>query len=323
MDPSTLSSTLTTLLDSLTAPTTLSATLPPPADLSFERTLSRPLARNLDSESARILALVSKVLDWSTGETGKGELDEDMIQEGVYNDVIERVEGLLERADDGIEKGLGVGKYKNQKGSNTVGVNMAVAEQKEKEKAQLAPLPAHILHSRDLVKPQSLFPPRLVVPCPPLTETPISSLPLWTPILRSKPNALSPSSSPSDWLTTELHTPTQNSRSDFPAAAPRMRYIHPYLAELQSLQPPPSYFEEPKEPERKVSKTSFDQVPFEWVGDLEKLKMMVAEIREQGASGRKELAIDLEHHDLRSWSGVTCLIQVRFVLPLSGWKEHC
>ena len=55
---------LATLRSSLTAPTTAAASLPDPSDLAFERSLSRPLAKRLDAESERVLALVSSVLKW-------------------------------------------------------------------------------------------------------------------------------------------------------------------------------------------------------------------------------------------------------------------
>lgn len=35
------------------------------------------------------------------------------------------------------------------------------------------------------------------------------------------------------------------------------------------------------------------------------------EIRAVGKEGKKELAVDLEHHETRSWWGITCLMQVR------------
>ena len=133
---------LPSLLDSLQAallaPTTAAAALPDASDLAFERTLSRPLARQLDVESTRILALVSSVLQWSEGEKAGKEPDGEMIREGVYGDVVERVEVLLERADDSIEKHLGTGKHKA--GVGAIGAKVVVeAPKNEKGGSPFAP----------------------------------------------------------------------------------------------------------------------------------------------------------------------------------------
>lgn len=296
---------LPTLLESLQTalltPTTAAAALPDASDLAFERTLSRPLARQLDAESTRILALVSSVLAWSEGEKAGKELDGEMIREGMYGDVVERVEVLLERADDSIEKHLGTGKHKA--GVGAIGAKAVV----EVPKNDKGPLPSHLLHAPDLARPQLLFSQRLILPRPSLDAG--SPPPLWTPVLTRKPHALSTDS----WLATELFTPPSPG-SLAPTPQPRTRYAHPYASELAVLQPPATYFQAPQQP-APVSKTSFADTPFEWVGDVAGLQKMVEEIRECGKEGLKDLAVDLEHHDLRSWSGVTCLIQVRWCVP--------
>jgi exosome complex exonuclease RRP6 len=285
---------------SLLKPTALADTLPDASDLAFERTLSRPLARQLDAESARILALVGKVLAWTEGGNGK-ELDGEMIREGVYSDVIERVEKLLEGADDSIEKHLGVGKHKAGVGALGAKLDRPIKEAKK-------PLPAHLLLA-DIPKPQLLFPPRLVHPRPLVTETDPST-PFWKPLLRTKPHALDSTKSKSrkDFLVTEVYTPTVKD-PNAPLRPPRVRYAHPYADEYDVLSPPESYFIAPSVP-LPISPTSFTDVPFEWVNTPELLKKMLDEIREVGLAGEKELAVDLEHHDLRSWTGICCLLQL-------------
>ena len=228
---------LPSLLDSLQAallaPTTAAAALPDASDLAFERTLSRPLARQLDVESTRILALVSSVLQWSEGEKAGKEPDGEMIREGVYGDVVERVEVLLERADDSIEKHLGTGKHKA--GVGAIGAKVVVEAPKNEKGA----LPSHLLHAPDLPRPQRLFSPRLVLPRPSLDAG--SPSPLWKPVLTAKPHALSTA----PWLVTELFTPPSPG-SLAPTPPPRTRYAHPYAAELAAIQPPATYFVAPE-----------------------------------------------------------------------------
>lgn len=307
---------LATLLANLEAalvdPTTAASQLPDAGDLGFERSLSRPFARNLDKEAERILALVSNVLNWSQGTPNAPHLDGDLIRDGEYRQVIEKVEPLLERADDGIEKHLGIGKGKTG-GVGAVGAKteeeLEALQQKSAGKHNnKAKLPANLLHDADLARPQLQFPPRLILPRPSVDTTANEGEePLWKPLLRRKPHAASSAS----WLTTELYAPTEDRFTVVTNTAPPAytRYTHPYAAELGALTPPESYFLKPEQPPR-PAEDSFEKTSFEWIGDKIGLDKMIKEIRAVGQQGEKELAVDLEHHDYRSWGGITSLMQV-------------
>lgn len=304
--PNSFSALLEALTQALAVPTTSAAALPAAGDLQFERTLSRPLGRKLDAEAERVLGLAEKLLKWTKGnsegeEGGKQmELDGEMIVEGVYSDVIERVEGLLEGADEGIERHLGLGKAK---AASALGAKLIEGPTKPKE-AALPPLPAHLLNAPDLARPQLLFPPRLVIPRPNIDD---QEAPLWKPVLRTKLHAKDPLA---DWLVEELYTsPEPHPLSTTPAPPPRLRFQHPYQAELSSLLAPAEYFVAPIEP-TPFAETSFEDVPFLWVGSKESLGVMIEEIRQVGLKGKKDLAVDLEHHGTRTWSGMTSLLQL-------------
>ncbi|GAA5957994.1 hypothetical protein JCM21900_004740 [Sporobolomyces salmonicolor] len=299
---------LDTLQAALVPPTTAAASLPSPSDLSFERTLSRVLARNLDSEADRILALAQSVLSWATGPI---DLDSDLIRDGSYSEVIDRVETLLERADDGIEQHLGIGK--NRGGLGAVGAKSAQEmQEREKMRAKQERLPARLLHDASIDKPQKHFTPRTKLPIPTVNDTSAvgeRGMPLWKPILRRKVNPLNDSGS-EGWLQTELYEPASKFTAATATTPPSYtRYAHPYATELGALKPPSSLLAPPKKP-APPAKNSFEQTPFEWVGDAKALKRMIGEIRKVGEQGMKDLAIDLEHHDFRSWEGITCLIQL-------------
>ncbi|GAA5904282.1 exosome nuclease subunit RRP6 [Sporobolomyces salmoneus] len=315
-----LESILNTLQSSLIAPTRTASLLPSPSDLSFERTLSRSLARSLDSQSASILSLAQNLLDWAqpegTPEGGKKrvELDGDLIRDGDYS-IIERVEKLLEHADDQIEKHLGVGKHKKSGTGGVVGAKGAKSfeemQEKEKMKQKLERLPAKLLHDSSLPKPQLLFTSRTKIEPQTLEEEEgIEGIPLWKPILSTKLNALDEEA---HWLQTEVYEPTSKFTIVTDTTPPSYtRYVHPYKSELEQLVPSKSLLDLPKQPPAAIPKDSFEKTPFEWVGDKGTLERMVEEIRKIGEEeeGLKELAVDLEHHDFRSWSGFTCLIQL-------------
>jgi len=302
---------------SLVAPTRSAALLPSSSDLSFERTLSRSFARKLDSQSTRILSLAQSILSW-TNESPI-ELDEDLIKDGEYSKITQTVEGWLEQADEQLDKHQNQGKYKPQSGGGAVGAKtQEEMQEKSKNQGKLERLPAKLLHDSTLPKPQLLFTRRTVVQAPEVEDRSANDeggIPLWKPILRRKLNPLNPESDES-WLQTELYQPTSRFTSVTDTTPPAYtRYTHPYQSELAALLPPASLLSLPDQP-KPIPKDSFEKTPFEWVGDEKALEKMIEEIRNVGKDeGMKELAVDLEHHDFRSWEGFTCLIQVSSILP--------
>ncbi|GAA6062191.1 hypothetical protein JCM10212_006472, partial [Sporobolomyces blumeae] len=310
------------------------ALLPDPADLAFERTLDRSLARQLDHTSSNLLHLAERLLNWAkpvplkldTANDDKVELDPDLVKDGEYSRVVNTVEHWLEQADEHVEHYLGTGKHKRQVGA--VGAkSQDLVAQRDAKRSRLDRLPQRLLHDSSIVKPQLAFLPRTKVPIPDLDDASANGeggIPLWKPILRTKVHANRDEDDDdhegedgerSSWLQTELYEPTSRftavTRTEPP---PYTRYVHPYLSELSSLSPPNLLSSTvPTGPVRRFESDSFDQTPFEWVGTRAALETMVDEIRTVGnrdGGNAKELAIDLEHHDLRSWSGITCLIQL-------------
>ncbi|GAA5821490.1 hypothetical protein JCM3770_000597 [Rhodotorula araucariae] len=307
---------LASLLDQLQAaivpPTTAAAALPDAADLAFERTLSRRLAKGLDHEADRILSLAAAVLNWAAPPTGSApptELDPDLIRDGVYGNVIQPVESLLEQADDGIEKHLGIGKNRPA-GPGAVGAKSAAEmDDRTKSRAKLDRLPARLLHDASIEKPQKRFSQRTRVPIPDIDDDG-AAVPLWKPILRRKVHALAGADGEEGWLQTEIYEPSSSyTVTTATVPPPYTRYTHPYAPEIAAVSPPAHFLDPPATPVPQPT-NSFDKVPFEWVGDAQTLERMVQEIRKAGENGYKDLAIDLEHHDMRAWAGTTCLIQL-------------
>ncbi|GJN89022.1 hypothetical protein Rhopal_001996-T1 [Rhodotorula paludigena] len=309
---------LDALQSAIVPPTAAAAALPSAADLAFERTLSRKLARSLDAEAHRVLQLATSVLHWAAPpappkgalSTPQAELDPDLLRDGAYSDVTERIERLLELADDNVERHLGIGKARAA-GVGAVGAKSASEmDERERARAKAGRLPARLLHDAAIDKPQRRFTQRTRVAAPDVDDasaTGDGAVPLWKPVLRRKVNALSDDAA---WLETELYEPTSSYTSTTATSPPAYtRYAHPYAAELAALTPPAHFSSKPSKPAPHPA-GSFDSTPFEWVGDAAALERMIGEIRQVGAAGQKDLAIDLEHHDFRSWSGITCLIQL-------------
>ncbi|KAG9046000.1 exosome nuclease subunit [Tulasnella sp. UAMH 9824] len=76
---------------------------------------------------------------------------------------------------------------------------------------------------------------------------------------------------------------------------------HPYRYEISNLEYPPGLFEETNP--RPVK--SFEDTPFTWVDTPAGLSAMLEKLK-----AASEIAVDLEHHDYRTFNGFVCLMQV-------------
>jgi exosome complex exonuclease RRP6 len=78
-------------------------------------------------------------------------------------------------------------------------------------------------------------------------------------------------------------------------------YEHPYKAELEQLEWSAAMLTAPCE----SSFLSLEDTPYSYVRDTRAFAEMLAELE-----GAEELALDLEHHNFRSYQGFTCLVQL-------------
>lgn len=78
-------------------------------------------------------------------------------------------------------------------------------------------------------------------------------------------------------------------------------YEHPYHYELETLEWTPRMCVPPSHP----MFMSLEDTPYSFVADARSFAEMLAELE-----GADELAIDLEHHNFRSYQGFTCLMQL-------------
>lgn len=80
-----------------------------------------------------------------------------------------------------------------------------------------------------------------------------------------------------------------------------MLYQHPYHAEIDAARYPEGMFVV-KEP---VMYSPFEETEGVWVDTVEGLRSMLEELKRA-----EEIAVDLEHHDTRSYIGFVCLMQI-------------
>ncbi|WVQ97195.1 hypothetical protein IAU59_004305 [Kwoniella sp. CBS 9459] len=299
---------LTSALDSLT---THAAALPDKSDLSFHRTLDRKFAKDLDSASDRLLKLTERLLSLvdhsqrSAVEKGKAKArvgvnkgsrrkleDEDDVVDGFRQSVVGVVDGLLEDADSSLDD------LRGEKKKAAIAIKPALAAaagqklpgpfSKPRER-----LPLSIFHASDIPKPQLLF------------DDQVDNFPSsgpWKPSMTFKPHAMVPLDfeAPLDFLLTREEELDPSKEAWRRQKEIRFR-SHPYFYETRNLPYPTSMFiEAPPIPPR-----SFQDTPFEFVDTPEALGRMVEELKKA-----KEIAVDLEHHQMRSYSGFTCLIQI-------------
>ncbi|SMN22963.1 similar to Saccharomyces cerevisiae YOR001W RRP6 Nuclear exosome exonuclease component [Maudiozyma saulgeensis] len=107
------------------------------------------------------------------------------------------------------------------------------------------------------------------------------------PLLKEKPNALIP---------LEESVVLVPGKEDEPE-----HYKHPYEYEIDHQE----YNPEILKTEEPIPSTNWDESDAMWVDNTETLQQMITELKPF-----KELAIDLEHHDYRSYYGIVCLMQI-------------
>ncbi|WVN85849.1 uncharacterized protein L203_101001 [Cryptococcus depauperatus CBS 7841] len=293
---------LTSTLDQLT---TYAAALPAKTDLNFARSIDRKFAKSLDSTSERVLSITERLLalveegqktargkDRGKGkpEIGRRKLeDQDDVVDGYRGAVLSVVDGLLEDADTNLDV------LKGNKTLAAIHVKPELVAQAGKKLPGpfTERLPQNIMHASSLVKPQLLFHDR---PDNVRTKEP------WRPTLSSKPHSMVPLNFK---IPLEYELTYEEEMDPSKAVWRKEKELrlrrHPYYYETKHLPYPTSMFidSQPIQPQ------PFEQTPLEFVDTPEKLQKMVERLEDA-----KEIAVDLEHHDMRSYAGFTCLIQI-------------
>ncbi|KAL4979331.1 ribonuclease H-like domain-containing protein [Aspergillus desertorum] len=263
----------------------------PVNDLNFHRTSSAKVSEELDEQSGRLLSLTSSLLKAATAGTdisAPALSDEDSIEDN-WRGIVDVIDALLEKADACLDEFTGV--IKKLVPSQDKDAETRGTAAANARKAQNFPTIYDYGPSK-IPKPQLLFEHHV---------DPRDSSP-FKPLLKTKPHAI-------ESLEQSL-TP--------PADAPR-GYRNPYETEIRAAKYPSSVY---------TVSAPIDYLPFEsttatFVDTLDGVKEMLAELK-----SAREIAIDLEHHDVHSYHGLVSLMQIStrekdwVVDTLKPWREE-
>lgn len=264
-------------------------------DLSFHRSSSENVSRSLDRQTAHLLRLTNKLLRAATADSGvKGPQlkDRDGIDDN-WPGVVDVIDDLLEKADASLDEFTGAIKR----------LSPSVPD-----RTQTPPRPLNTSGARysshQIEKPQLLFNRKVNN----FDTTP------WFPLLTNKPHATAP-----------LEEILRDHNSKYILLRRERRStnighrIHPYQKEIEDYQYPPAVYQEaepiPFSPPQNAPATFVDTE----VGVLQML---------QELKSAKEIAVDLEHHDYHTYTGIVCLMQIStrnkdwIVDTLKPWREN-
>ncbi|KAF2716880.1 hypothetical protein K431DRAFT_335186 [Polychaeton citri CBS 116435] len=254
--------------------TTRSASALASEDLSFHRSLDPSIGSKLDRQNARLITLAQGLLASATAGSEsirkQPRLSDIESVEDNWKAVVDVVDSLLERADTALDEFTGAVKRLTP---TREGLHQTP---NAKPLPRTSSKPAAAFRNQDIPKPQLLFD---VVP------NNFESEP-FKPLLLTKPHA-------SNALET---TPSRHGGDDR-----RPQYSHPYQLEIEQYQYPASVhtYSEP------VIFHAFEETTATLVDTEEQMEEMLEELKKA-----KEIAIDLEHHDHRSYIGIVSLMQI-------------
>ncbi|KIM36578.1 hypothetical protein M413DRAFT_449112 [Hebeloma cylindrosporum] len=277
---------ITRLQAAALAATRKSAVLP--LDIAFHRSMDPEFAQGLDTFSERVLAVTNRLLNLvstvdqtkSSRGKGKGKLEnQDDVVDNFHSLVVDSMDQLLEKTDICLDEFLGKNK------APAIAINPPIAsnskrsmtktstKQSTSEPGRIEPV---IHHAPHLSKPQLLF-----------TKQPENSDAPWYPTLSHKYNA----KVPLGYIYTDTETESNSG----------ILANHPYRYEITHLTYPSRMFETCNP----VAPPSLDDTEATWVSTPEDFQQMLAKLK-----NATEIAVDLEHHSYRSYTGFLCLLQI-------------
>ncbi|KAI9680728.1 MAG: exosome nuclease subunit [Caeruleum heppii] len=258
-------------------------------DLPFHRSMRPVFGTNLDNQSSRLLGLAQDVLR-SAGKGVEAEAEVNIAELQDVDDVETNWQTLVDSIDSLLEKAdTCLDEYTGVIKRLSPGQQDLQVQSKTRVKSK----PSNLFRNQPLAKPQLLFD----------SKPPADSSTPFKPLLTSKPHAV---------------VPLDKSLSMIPSQDGAEIYKHPYEPEITQLEYPPYIY------------TEADPIPYQplettsaiFVDREDSVIAMLAELKKA-----KEIAIDLEHHDTRSYVGLVSLMQIStrdqdwIVDTLKPWRE--
>ncbi|KAL5501535.1 RRP6 [Sanghuangporus vaninii] len=256
-----------------------------PADINFNRAIDNDFAREIDSCSTTTLELANRLLGHSTSSyatnsrarcKSKLEGQEDVV-DSFGSLVVDVLDQLFERVDMKVDEYLG----RNKPPAISV-KPLQTASSAKTSTHRSGRLDPSILHAAHISKPQLCFKKRV-------DNSNVS----WTPKLKHKYNAQVP-------LGFTMYD-SADVDEDGGTDSLSLKLAHPYLFEIKHISYPRHMFEH----RESTSPLSFENTPFTWIDTKGGLESLLDKLRRV-----QEIAIDLEHHSYRSFSGFVCLMQI-------------
>ncbi|POR36144.1 Exosome complex exonuclease rrp6 [Tolypocladium paradoxum] len=255
-------------------------------DLSFQRTVNPHVAENLDDKTARVLQLSTRLLQAAAKACGvKPPTLEDAEDIDMrWPDVVDVVDSILEKADMALDEYTGLVKRKEPPSAEPVGSLVAslplakpsLTSGQQAPNSKRSKSTGKVVRNANVTKPQVQF------------ERKPDNFPTgpWKPILTKKPHA---------------SVPLDQSFVTFSGENGAPQYKHPYEAEISNMTYPARLLQtaEPVPPQ------PADETCATWVDTYEGVLDMLKELKKA-----KEIAVDLEHHDFRTYTGLVCLMQI-------------
>lgn len=289
-------------------------------DLGFQRTVNPSTGDRLEEQSTRLLSLSSDLLKSAavaTGQKNVGELEDAEDVDIQWRSIVDVIDGLLEKADICLDEYTGLVKRKSDFPEN------GPQQKKSKTNDRLD----FNFRRANIIKPQTAF------------EQQVDNFAAgpWKPLLTRKPHAKVPLEDSLDvavdennqqqydytfflpsltlnWAGKPLCELSKKARANFHRRIRKLqnmgatkdtdsqfRFKHPYETEILTLKYPETTYEIrdpiPYQPIETTSAT--------WVDTYEGVLEMLEELK-----GATEIAVDLEHHDYRSYHGLLSLMQI-------------
>jgi exosome complex exonuclease RRP6 len=262
-------------------------------DIGFHRSLDPSIAAELDRAQKQILSLAERLLANAAAgtSTANPKLPDADAVDGNWRGIVEVVDSLLERADTCLDEYNGLIKKRRDGGETESPVPKAVQASGSKTRGPKVP------KNLDIPKPQEKFEIR-----------PNNHFQgAFKPLLKEKPNA----KTPLDFSTT--------SREDLVTSTVVQQYNHPYQSEINQYTAYPTSTYVRAEP---IPYAPLEETTAIYVDTLQGVSEMLEELRKSTL-----IAIDLEHHDQRSYVGIVSLMQIStrdkdwIVDTLQPWRQ--
>jgi hypothetical protein len=233
----------------------------------------------LSSELVEQIQQICQVVGSGSG-SGSGIADTvapppDLADAALYDQVVDMIDVLLESADQKMDQMAGGGSKVTSSIRNSLSVDQENIFSSE--------------NSKVLEKPQLKF----------YDEINNMRRQPFRPRLSDKVHSVAP-------LDVSALAVERDQDDDLTVVGPNTYYPHPYTREILAVCSRSQYQSQIAEAAFVSPELPSAGQPFELVQSLEALQRMADEL-----DGVKEVAVDLEHHHVRTYLGLTCLMQVR------------